>query len=116
MKRKIAFIEEVARKTSIPSAIIENDIAYMAGNIGRIEGEETVLAIPWGYLDSKYDYMLTETEWTNKDGVTRMVPNEEEQAWLVELEDAGFIVLDSDDVKEEWIIYFRTRYLIERCA
>ena len=116
MKRKIAFLEDVARRTSVKAAVIENDLAYLAKERGTIHGDSTVLTIPWMTFDDKYDYMTTSEPFTNSRGETFMVPADEEEAWLGELESAGIIEFESDDDAKSWIVYFSTRYLIGRCA
>lgn len=116
MWTKHALYANIARRTSVQAALIENDLAYMATKKGRILGGLTTINIKWGELDRKFDYMVEWKPWTDPDGKTGMVPEEEEQSWLVQLEDAGIIQLDSDDDKEEWIVSFETKYLMERGA
>lgn len=103
MKLKHALYVDVARKTSVQAALVENELAYQALKNGRTFGGLTTIHVKWGSMDEKFDYLED-------------FPEQEEQRWLVELEAAGIIQLDSDDEREEWIISFDTKYLIARGA
>lgn len=103
MKLKHALYVDVARKTSVQAALVENELAYQALKNGRTIGGLTTICVKWGSLDEKFDYLED-------------FPDEEEQGWLVQLEKAGIIQLDYDDDDEEWIVSFETKYLIARGA
>lgn len=116
MRTKHALFTDVARETSVKAALVENDLAYLAMNNGRSANGITTVNVKFGYINEKFDYMVELEEFESASGNKYIVPAEEEQTWLCELEDAGIIALDYDDASEEWIISFSTKYLIARGA